>query len=87
MRLLKPSWVEHGGQRVFSLDIHPDGRRFVTAGGDQLVRKRPWLASCAPLDALVAQSLERDVLTLLAAPDCSVTGEGMGDGARGGARS
>ncbi|KAG1672669.1 Protein HIRA [Nymphon striatum] len=32
MRLLKPSWVTHDGHPIFSMDIHPDGSRFVTGG-------------------------------------------------------
>ncbi|KAI0209772.1 Protein HIRA [Lamellibrachia satsuma] len=32
MKLLKPSWVTHGGKPIFSIDIHPDGSRFATGG-------------------------------------------------------
>ena len=32
MKLLKPSWVSHDGKPIFSIDIHPDGRRFATGG-------------------------------------------------------
>ncbi|XP_074603057.1 histone cell cycle regulator-like protein isoform X2 [Brevipalpus obovatus] len=32
MKLLKPSWVNHDGQPIFSIDIHPDGSRFATGG-------------------------------------------------------
>ena len=32
MKLLKPNWVSHQGQSIFSIDIHPDGSRFVTGG-------------------------------------------------------
>ena len=32
MRLLKPNWVSHDGKPIFSVDIHPDGRRFATGG-------------------------------------------------------
>lgn len=32
MRLLKPSWVSHDGNPIFSVDIHPDGSRFATGG-------------------------------------------------------
>ncbi|KAK3595749.1 hypothetical protein CHS0354_025378 [Potamilus streckersoni] len=32
MRLLKPTWVSHDGQPIFSVDIHPDGTRFATGG-------------------------------------------------------
>ncbi|BDA47922.1 Protein HIRA [Coccomyxa sp. Obi] len=30
----KPDWVEHGGSPIFSIDVHPAGSRFVTAGSD-----------------------------------------------------
>ncbi|CAL8463095.1 g2629 [Coccomyxa elongata] len=30
----KPDWVEHGGSPIFSIDVHPAGTRFVTAGSD-----------------------------------------------------
>ncbi|XP_014676295.1 PREDICTED: protein HIRA-like [Priapulus caudatus] len=32
MKLLKPSWVNHDGKPIFSIDIHPDGSRFATGG-------------------------------------------------------
>lgn len=32
MKLLKPAWVSHEGKPIFSVDIHPDGSRFVTGG-------------------------------------------------------
>ena len=32
MKLLKPNWVSHDGNPIFSLDIHPDGSRFATGG-------------------------------------------------------
>ncbi|GFN92811.1 protein hira [Plakobranchus ocellatus] len=32
MRVVKPGWVSHDGKPIFSLDIHPDGSRFVTGG-------------------------------------------------------
>uniref|UniRef100_T1ING8 Protein HIRA n=1 Tax=Strigamia maritima TaxID=126957 RepID=T1ING8_STRMM len=32
MRLLKPSWISHDGNPIFSLDIHPDGTRLATGG-------------------------------------------------------
>ena len=32
MKLLKPTWVSHDGKPIFSIDIHPDGRRFATGG-------------------------------------------------------
>ncbi|XP_064619273.1 protein HIRA-like isoform X2 [Lineus longissimus] len=32
MKLLKPGWVTHDGNAIFSVDIHPDGSRFATGG-------------------------------------------------------
>jgi len=32
MKLYKPLWISHDGQAIFSVDIHPDGSRFATAG-------------------------------------------------------
>ncbi|XP_067932195.1 protein HIRA-like [Watersipora subatra] len=32
MKILKPPWVTHNGCPIFSIDVHPDGSRFVTAG-------------------------------------------------------
>ncbi|XP_050450855.1 protein HIRA homolog [Cataglyphis hispanica] len=32
MKLVKPNWVTHDGYPIFSIDIHPDGRRFATGG-------------------------------------------------------
>lgn len=32
MQLLKPAWVSHDGKPIFSVDIHPKGRRFATGG-------------------------------------------------------
>jgi len=34
----KPSWVTHDGQPIFSIDVHPDGTRFATAGQDHHVK-------------------------------------------------
>lgn len=34
MRIVKPSWVSHNGDAIFSVDIHPDRSRFVTSGHD-----------------------------------------------------
>ncbi|KAE9593140.1 putative transcription factor WD40-like family [Lupinus albus] len=34
----KPSWVRHEGMQIFSIDVQPDGFRFVTGGGDHKVR-------------------------------------------------
>ncbi|XP_053626132.1 protein HIRA homolog isoform X2 [Plodia interpunctella] len=32
MKLLKPSWVNHEDKPIFSVDIHPAGKRFATGG-------------------------------------------------------
>ncbi|XP_014214855.1 protein HIRA [Copidosoma floridanum] len=32
MRLVKPNWVTHDGSPIYSVDIHPDGKRFATGG-------------------------------------------------------
>jgi len=32
MKIVKPGWVNHDGKPIFSVDIHPDGSRFVTGG-------------------------------------------------------
>ena len=32
MKLLKPKWVSHAGNPIFSVDVHPDGSRFATGG-------------------------------------------------------
>ena len=32
MRVIKPNWVNHDGQDIFSVDVHPDGSRFATGG-------------------------------------------------------
>ncbi|XP_055300313.1 protein HIRA homolog [Sitodiplosis mosellana] len=32
MRLVKPEFVNHDGNPIFSIDIHPDGTRFTTGG-------------------------------------------------------
>jgi hypothetical protein len=39
VKICKPGWVQHGQEKngkprpIFSIDVHPDGKRFVTAGG------------------------------------------------------
>ncbi|XP_075774173.1 protein HIRA-like isoform X2 [Pelodiscus sinensis] len=35
MKLLKPTWVNHNGKPIFSVDIHPDGIKFATGGQGQ----------------------------------------------------
>ncbi|CAF0827430.1 unnamed protein product [Brachionus calyciflorus] len=32
MKLFKPYWVNHSGNAIFSIDVHPDGSRFATGG-------------------------------------------------------
>lgn len=32
MKIVKPGWVNHDGKPIFSVDVHPDGSRFVTGG-------------------------------------------------------
>lgn len=32
MKLLKPQWISHGGNPIYSLSIHPDGTRLATGG-------------------------------------------------------
>lgn len=32
MKIFKPTWVNHDGNPIFSIDIHPDGTRFATGG-------------------------------------------------------
>lgn len=32
MKLVKPNWVTHDDNPIFSIDIHPDGKRFATGG-------------------------------------------------------
>ena len=43
--MAKPAWVSHDGQPIFSVDVHPDGTRFATAGQDGSVK----LWSLAPV--------------------------------------
>jgi protein HIRA/HIR1 len=44
VKIVKPVWVIHGKEKdgkpkpIYSVDIHADGKRFVTAGGDNTVR-------------------------------------------------
>ncbi|OQR72690.1 protein HIRA-like [Tropilaelaps mercedesae] len=35
VKLFKPSWVNHDGNPIFSVDVHPDGSRFATGGQGQ----------------------------------------------------
>jgi len=34
----KVPWVKHEGEPIYSCEIHPDGKRFVTAGGDNKIK-------------------------------------------------
>ena len=36
--MAKPGWVSHDGQPIFSVDVHPDGTRFATAGQDGTIK-------------------------------------------------
>jgi protein HIRA/HIR1 len=38
VQLFKPAWVTHEDSHIFSIDVHPDGTRFVTGGQDGRVR-------------------------------------------------
>ncbi|KAL1500118.1 hypothetical protein AB1Y20_012791 [Prymnesium parvum] len=53
VNLEKPSWVSHSGKAILSVDVHPDGKRFATAGEDHLVK----LWSLLPV---LSEDLERD---------------------------
>ena len=54
MRLLKPTWVSHDEQPIFSVDAHPDGSRFATAGNDNRIKLwslKPCVDEAAEKDA------------------------------------
>ena len=38
VHMAKPAWVSHDGQPIFSVDVHPDGTRFATAGQDHAIK-------------------------------------------------
>ncbi|EAL47222.1 WD domain, G-beta repeat containing protein [Entamoeba histolytica HM-1:IMSS-B] len=38
VRFARPFWIEHEGCPIFSVDTSPDGKKFVTGGGDGKVR-------------------------------------------------
>jgi hypothetical protein len=43
MLVTRPDWVRHPGYPILSIDIHPDGTRVATAGGDNKASFRPSL--------------------------------------------
>ena len=61
----KPAWVAHRDEEqkahpVYSVDVHPDGSRFATAGGDSKVRVwnlAPVVSAAAEADAYVPKLL------------------------------
>eukprot|EP01132_Coremiostelium_polycephalum_P000598 gene598-744_t len=38
MKILKPQWINHSGFPIFSIDVHPDGTRLATGGGDNKIK-------------------------------------------------
>ncbi|KAM9988961.1 hypothetical protein ACTFIY_005022 [Dictyostelium cf. discoideum] len=38
MIIVKPYWVDHHGTPIFSIDVHPDGKRVATCGGDSNIK-------------------------------------------------
>ncbi|CAD6211922.1 GSCOCG00003900001-RA-CDS [Cotesia congregata] len=63
MKLLKPNWVSHDDFPIFSVDIHPDGKRFATGGqgGDSgrvvIWNMEPVINEAAELDQNVPKML------------------------------
>ncbi|XP_072943481.1 protein HIRA [Epargyreus clarus] len=63
MKLLKPCWVNHDDKPIFSIDIHPTGKRFATGGqgGDSgrvvVWNLNPVLYEAAELDPNVPKML------------------------------
>ncbi|XP_020291848.1 protein HIRA homolog isoform X2 [Pseudomyrmex gracilis] len=63
MKLVKPNWVTHDGYPIFSIDIHPDGKRFATGGqgGDSgrvvIWNMEPVVNEAAEVDSNVAKML------------------------------
>ncbi|XP_060810940.1 protein HIRA homolog [Amyelois transitella] len=56
MKLLKPSWVNHDDKPIFSIDIHPAGKRFATGGqGGDSGRVVVW-----NLNSVLDESVEMD---------------------------
>lgn len=54
MRLMRPRWVSHGGEPLYTVDIHPDGSRVATAGFGTRTLGVCSLGSChgTPIDPL-----------------------------------
>ncbi|XP_012227653.1 protein HIRA [Linepithema humile] len=63
MKLVKPNWVTHDGYPIFSIDIHPNGKRFATGGqgGDSgrvvIWNMEPVVDETAELDSNVPKML------------------------------
>ncbi|KYM81537.1 Protein HIRA like protein [Atta colombica] len=63
MKLVKPNWVTHDGYPIFSIDIHPNGKRFATGGqgGDSgrvvIWNMEPVVNETAELDSNVPKML------------------------------
>ncbi|CAL1689802.1 unnamed protein product [Lasius platythorax] len=63
MKLVKPNWITHDGYPIFSIDIHPNGRRFATGGqgGDSgrvvIWNMEPVVDEAAELDPNVPKML------------------------------
>ncbi|KOB74746.1 Protein HIRA [Operophtera brumata] len=56
MKLFKPSWVNHNDKPIFSVDIHPMGKRFATGGqGGDSGRVAVW-----NLNSVLCQTVEMD---------------------------
>ena len=57
----KPEWVSHeNGQPIFSIDVHPDGTRFATAGNDNKAKiwnLQPCLDEAAENNPAVVRTL------------------------------
>ena len=60
VHLSKPTWVSHESQPIFSVDVHPDGTRFATAGNDHRIKLwslKPCMDEAAEHDASVPRLL------------------------------
>lgn len=73
VNLSKPTWVGHDEQPIFSVDVHPDGTRFATAGNDHRIKL--WsLRPCIDEEAEHRESTPRLLATLsghLGAVNCA----------------